>query len=130
VSDRRHPQTRAQLARQAAQEQAARREPFKSVPLTAASTTSATSSGNPPLLYTKFCAQCHGESGEGKRQGPFRFPPLLGVSAKPRRTADDVVALLKDPEAYGLQRPMTSFAGKLSEEQMREIAAWVVKLNK
>ena len=56
------------------------------------------------------------------------MPPLLGVSAKPRRTVDDIVALLKDPKGYGLEPPMTSFTGKLSEEQMKEIAEFVVRL--
>jgi cytochrome c553 len=60
----------------------------------------------------------------------LKFPPLLDVSAKPRRTVDDIVALLRDPTAYGLQPPMRSFADKLSEQQMREIGEWVVKLKK
>lgn len=130
LSDRRDPKTSAQLARQAAQEQAARREPFKPALITLTSTAADAAAGNPPATYTKFCAQCHGTSGEGGRQGPFRFPPLINVSNKPRRTADDIVALLKDPKAYGLQPPMTSFAGKITEEEMREIADWVVKLKR
>ncbi|HEU5131691.1 MAG TPA: hypothetical protein VFT26_06295, partial [Pyrinomonadaceae bacterium] len=63
-------------------------------------------------------------------QGPLRFPPLLDVSTKPRRSAEDIVALLKDPTAYGLQPPMRSFSTKLTEEQMREIAEWIVKLKR
>jgi cytochrome c553 len=55
---------------------------------------------------------------------------LLDVSSKPRRTADDIVGLLKDPAAYGLQPPMRSFADKLTEQQMREIGEWVVKLKR
>ena len=81
-------------------------------------------------MYMKFCVNCHGVKGEGGRQGRLTFPPLLGVSAKPRRTVDDIVALLKDPQAYGLQLPMRSFSDKLTEEQMREIAEWIVKLEK
>ena len=128
LSDRRDPKTWAQLSKQAAQEEAVRREPFKPALMTVAS--AATAAGNPPDMYIKFCAQCHGASGEGGRQGPFRFPPLINVSTKPRRTADDIVALLKDPTAYGLQPPMASFAGKLTEEQIREIAEWLVKLKR
>jgi ubiquinol-cytochrome c reductase cytochrome b subunit len=130
LGDRRNQKTREQLSRQAAQEETFRREPFQPalMALAAASVTPASTSGRPPDMYIKFCVQCHGEHGEGARQGPLRFPPLLNVSTKPRRTVDDIVALLKDPAAYGLERPMTSFSGKLSEEQMREIAEWVVKL--
>jgi len=130
LSDRRDPKTRAQLSKQAAQEEAVRREPFKPAMITSASATPDAAAGNPPDVYIKFCAQCHGASGEGGRQGPFRFPPLVNVSTKPRRTADDIAALLKDPTAYGLQPPMTSFATKLTEDQMREIAGWLVKLKR
>ena len=130
LSDRRDPKAWAQLSKQAAQEEAVRREPFKPTMITGASAATDAAAGNAPDMYIKFCAQCHGGSGEGGRQGPFRFPPLVNVSNKPRRTAEDIVALLKDPEAYGLQRPMTSFATKLTEEQMREIADWLVKLKR
>ncbi|HJP90830.1 MAG TPA: cytochrome b N-terminal domain-containing protein [Pyrinomonadaceae bacterium] len=134
LSDRRDPQTSKQLARQAAQEETARREPFKPVPISlvanAGTGSAGVGPGEPPVLYDKFCANCHGRHGEGGRQGALRFPPLLDVSAKPRRTVDDIVALLNKPDAYGLQPPMRSFADKLTEPQMREIAEWVVKLKK
>jgi cytochrome c553 len=81
-----------------------------------------------PVLYVKWCANCHGPSGEGGQQGRVRFPALTGVSAKPRRTADDIVGLLKNPEAYGLMPPMRSFSDKLTEPQMKEIAQWVHRL--
>ena len=124
LSDRKNPQ----LARQAAAEEAARREPFKPVSITTASTTPGATAETAPTMYRKWCSQCHGDSGEGGRQGPFRFPPLRNVAAKPRRTVDDIAALLKDPRAYDLQPPMTSFSGKMTEEHMRQIAEWVVKL--
>jgi len=131
VGDRRDPQTRKQLALQAMQEETARREPFKATRLEIASAaTSEQAGGGPPVLYVKFCEQCHGPHGEGARQGRLSFPPLLGVAAKPRRTVDDIVGLLKDPTAYGLQPPMRSFSDKLTEPQMREIAEWIVKLQK
>jgi mono/diheme cytochrome c family protein len=131
LGDRRDQRTWKQLSRQAAQEEAWRREPFKAASITLAGTgTAGQSAGEPPGLYVQFCVNCHGRHGEGGRQGALKFPPLLDVSAKPRRTVDDIVALLKDPAAYGLQLPMRSFSQNLSEEQMREIAEWVVKLKK
>lgn len=129
VGDRRDPQTAKQLALQAQQEEATRREPFKPATL-GATTVSQTDTGAAPVLYTKFCADCHGPHGEGARRGTLNFPPLLGVSDKPRRTVDDIVGLLKEPAAYDLQPPMRSFADKLTEPQMREIAEWIVKLKK
>lgn len=131
LSDRRDAKTWTQLSRQAADEEVFRREPFRPALITLATTNPAktdVTAGPAPVMYQKFCEQCHGKSGEGARQGPLRFPPLLDVGSKPRRTVDDIVGLLKDPKAYGLEPPMTSFTNKLTEEQMREIAEWVVKL--
>jgi hypothetical protein len=58
----------------------------------------------------------------------LKFPPLIGVGSKPRRTVDDVVGLLNDPTAYGLEPPMRSFATKLTDQEKRDIAQWVVGL--
>lgn len=129
LSDRRDPETREQLARQTAQESVWRREPFNPK-LLQSSQHRRSNDGGAPDLYIKFCSNCHGARGEGAQQGPLRFPPLLDVAAKPRRTADDIVNLLKDPAAYGLQPPMRSFADKLAEQEMKEIAAWVVQLKR
>jgi len=129
LSDRRDPQTWKQLSRQAAQEEAWRREQFKPATMTLTASTT-TGSVGPPVLYTKFCANCHGPNGEGARQGRLNFPPLLDVSTKPRRTVDDIVGLLKNPPGYGLQPPMRSFSDKLTDEQMKEIGEWIVKLKR
>ena len=138
ASDRRDPRTRQQLARQAAEEAAFRREPFAPVLViednAAIVPSSAASPGlpatGPPAAYTKFCATCHGEHGEGARQGPLKFPPLLGVAEKPRRSVVDIISILNDPTVYGLEPPMKSFATKLTDDEKREIANWVVTLKK
>jgi ubiquinol-cytochrome c reductase cytochrome b subunit len=127
LSDRRDPRMAQQFARQAAAEEAWRRQPFNPATITLATTATNVTDGA-PVMYTKFCANCHGTQGQGAQQGPLKFPPLLDVSAKPRRSVDDIIGLLKNPPAYGLQPPMRSFSEKLTEEQMREIAEWIVKL--
>ena len=127
VGDRRDPQTAKQFALQAAQEETARREPFEATPL-GVIPAQQTAEGGAPVMYMKFCVNCHGPHGEGARQGTLKFPPLIDVAAKPRRSVEDIVGLLKDPAAYGLQPPMRSFSDKLTEPQMREIAEWNVKL--
>jgi ubiquinol-cytochrome c reductase cytochrome b subunit len=129
VGDRRDPQTAKQFALQAAQEETARREPFEATPL-GVIPAQQTAEGGAPVMYMKFCVNCHGPHGEGARQGTLKFPPLIDVAAKPRRSVEDIVGLLKDPAAYGLQPPMRSFSDKLTEPQMREIAEWIVKLKK
>jgi ubiquinol-cytochrome c reductase cytochrome b subunit len=132
LGDHRDPQTARQLARQSAQEQVWRQQPFTPVTMSLASASASPQSvvGGPPVMYMKFCVNCHGATGEGGRQGRLTFPPLLGVAAKPQRTVEDIVRLLKDPQAYGLQPPMRSFSDKLTDDQMREIAQWIVKLEK
>lgn len=121
LSDRGNPR----LHEQAAQEAALHAAPFTPSLMNFSRTNS---TNEPPGLYIKMCGNCHGRNGEGAQEGPLRFPPLTGVGAKPRRSVDDIVGLLKTPEAYGLQPPMRSFAEKLTEAQMKEIAEWVVKL--
>ena len=140
ANDRRDPRTRRQLARQAVEEAAFRREPFvpalltednaETGPAAGASPSPSFSSANPPAAYTHLCATCHGEHGQGARQGPLKFPPLLGVSEKPRRSVADIIGILNDPTAYGLEPPMKSFATKLTDDEKREIANWVVTLKK
>jgi ubiquinol-cytochrome c reductase cytochrome b subunit len=131
VSDHRDPQTARQLALQAAHEDVWRSAPFQPAAITLTATpATGNASGGPPEMYTKFCANCHGPNGEGAHQGKLNFPPLLDVSTKPRRTVDDIVGLLKDPPAYGLEPPMRSFSNKLTEQQMREIGEWIVKLKR
>jgi mono/diheme cytochrome c family protein len=131
LSDRRDQQTLKQLSRQAADEEAWRREPFQPAMIKLASSAAAAKSGGgPPVMYMKYCVNCHGEHGEGARQGRLSFPPLLDVANKPGRSVDDIVSLLKDPTAFGLEPPMRSFSNKLTDEQMREIAQWVVTLKR
>ncbi len=122
VGDYRNTRVREQLARQAAQEAAA---VFVPRVINVANTDSTNTA---PAPYITWCANCHGRNGEGAQQGPLRFPPLTGVGAKPRRSVDDIVGLLKNPEAYGLQPPMRSFSDKMTEPEMKEIAECVVKL--
>lgn len=133
ASDRGDRHAREQLARQAAGEAAWRNEPFNPRLIQSQQRDQPSSGpvlGGPPLKYIQYCANCHGAKGEGAQQGPLKFPPLLDVAAKPRRTVSDIVGLLQDPAAYGLKPPMRSFSDKLSEAEMKEIAEFVVQLKR
>jgi ubiquinol-cytochrome c reductase cytochrome b subunit len=79
-----------------------------------------------PDAYLKNCANCHGTRG----QGFSIFPKLTGVSSKPRRTVQDLIAILDDPASYGLKPPMKSFADKLTPEEKQQISEWVASLKK
>lgn len=110
VKDATDPRIRAQLREQQAKELAFRNAPFTPVA--------------PPESYIAWCSSCHGIRG----QGASGNPKLLGVGSKPRRSVEDVIGLLNDPIAYGLEPPMTSYTNKLSETEKREIAEWVAAL--
>jgi ubiquinol-cytochrome c reductase cytochrome b subunit len=136
--DARDPRVGEQLARQAAREAEFRGAPF--VPkVTRALTegapnddsrpagdTRAASAGAPPApeAYQRNCAKCHGALGEGRSV----YPGLRGISAQPRRTVEDLVAIINDPASYGLEKRMPSFARKLTEDEKRAVAEWVASL--
>jgi ubiquinol-cytochrome c reductase cytochrome b subunit len=146
IDDARNPLVAKQLKLQEAEEKAFREAPF--VPLRARTSESlileqrpagspspspqaagspgtiSQGSGSPPESYVTFCSACHGTRGQGAQS----FPKLTGVGSKPRRTVEDIVSLLNDPTAYGLEPPMRSYKDKLTEEQKREIAEWVAGL--
>ncbi|MEA2174320.1 MAG: ubiquinol-cytochrome c reductase cytochrome b subunit [Blastocatellia bacterium] len=156
IGDRRDPRIRAQLSRQADEEKTFRAQPFEplrlrsgeaddetSPPPTRAAgngeiANSSSSNSNAPAVagpiktssapdaYLKNCANCHGTRG----QGFSIFPKLTGVSSKPHRTVEDLIAILDDPTAYGLKPPMKSFADKLTPEEKRQISEWVASLKK
>jgi ubiquinol-cytochrome c reductase cytochrome b subunit len=156
VDDSRNPLVRAQLRRQEAEETAFRNAPFtpmrartsESVSIetktgsvnsnnggrkpegtptptaNGSNTTSSNQTGAPPESYITHCSACHGTRG----QGAPMMPKLLGVASKPRRTFEDIIGLLDDPLAYGIEPPMKSYKDKLSEAEKREIAEWVAGL--
>lgn len=158
VKDATDPNVRAQLARQSAEEAAFREAPFTPLrtqasesmidetsndpntagvspspspdasasPSSSPSNTKTSVSTAPPESYTVHCSACHGTRG----QGASPFPRLIGVSARPRRTVEDIIGLLNNPEAYDIKPPMKSYADKLTEDEKRAIAEWVVALKK
>jgi mono/diheme cytochrome c family protein len=138
LQDARDPRIRQQFATQAQREAEFRATPFTPARVSASDSvngaqTAASSSFDqpgasqqalPPEAFRRNCAKCHGAHGEGKSINPS----LLGVSARPRRTFNDIVAILNNPASYGLESRMPSFARKLTEEEKREVAEWIVSL--
>lgn len=133
ISDRTDTKTRDQLAKQKADEAAWRAKPFEpsriGVPNEKPKEQTTTNTSNEPVrpqAYVKHCASCHGAQGQGKSV----YPPLINVSTKPRRGIEDMIGLMDNPEAYNLKPPMKSFKDKLTEEEKRAIAVWVVSLKR
>ena len=132
ISDRRDTKTRDQLAKQKADETAWRAKPFEPLQIgekisdDKKTNTTNTSTPTRPDAYVKHCASCHGGQGQGKSV----YPPLLNLETKPRRSLEDIIELLNNPEAYNLKPPMKSFKDKLTDEEKRAIALWILTLKK
>lgn len=76
------------------------------------------------VLYRKHCRACHGISGvpPTRVQQQFKDVPSLADSGfLAQRSDDSLVAVLR----RGTGRVMKSFAGKLSEPEMRSIASYL-----
>jgi ubiquinol-cytochrome c reductase cytochrome b subunit len=156
VEDAREPRVQAQLKRQDEEEAAFRAAPFTPLRARASEsnidetpgetdksdgaemkpspspnaetkpTPTLLSATSPPSSYVTRCSGCHGTRGQGVKI----YPPLIGISGKPRRTVEDIIAILNNPSSYGMDPLMPSFADKLSEDEKREIANWIVALKK
>ena len=151
VDDSRNPLDAAQLRRQEAEEKAFRNAPF--TPLRArtsesliiepqtnnanANTGGQTPNGSPiaqPATGRRRTTPARRPSPTSRTARPVtaragkarRCPRSSSASAsKPRRTVEDIVGLLNDPLAYGIEPPMKSYKDKLTEDEKREIAEWV-----
>jgi mono/diheme cytochrome c family protein len=141
IGDARDPRVSEQLARQRLDE-----EVFLSAPFTpratgvpdatgggdgaadpggaAQSAAGAASLSPPPAAYTQQCARCHGDRGGGRGVNPH----LIGLGSRPNRTAADIVRILDDPASYNLLERMPSFKTKLTADEKRAIADWLVSL--
>ena len=79
----------------------------------------------PPAAFAEnLCAICHGDHGQGAKIGPR----LVGVTAKPNRSKDDLLKLLDNPRAFGLKDPMPASFPKLAPEDKVKIVEWLSTL--
>ena len=79
--------------------------------------------GEPPEAYVAACAFCHGSRGEGNIG-----PSLIGISAMPNRTPEDLLRLLKNSRAYGLKDPMPKSFPKITDKDKGAIVRWIGRL--
>jgi mono/diheme cytochrome c family protein len=77
----------------------------------------------PPEAYQKTCSVCHGDQAQGNIG-----PSLIGITNKPQRSFEDLLKLLDDPRAYGLNPPMPAMFPKLTPEDKNAIVEWLSKL--
>jgi ubiquinol-cytochrome c reductase cytochrome b subunit len=76
-----------------------------------------------PEAFLKTCAFCHGNDAGGNIG-----PSLVGITAKPQRSPEDLLKLLDDSRAYGLKDPMPASFPKLSADDKKAIVDWLSKL--
>jgi ubiquinol-cytochrome c reductase cytochrome b subunit len=137
VEDSRDPRVREQFALQAQKEAEFRAAPFTpkrtgdagvgsgaETASPSSNTNAATAQADPPAAFTQNCAKCHGAHGEGRSI----YPSLVGISSRPKRTVEDIIAIQNNPRSYGLESRMPSFATKLTDDEKRAIAEWIVSL--
>jgi mono/diheme cytochrome c family protein len=89
---------------------------------------------NPPLasggsgaqvFAAQNCGKCHateaGKRGEG--------PNLAGIAKKPDRTADWIVAHVKNPTTHKETSSMPAFEGKVTDSDLKALAEYLLTLN-
>lgn len=116
--DYRDETTMRQLLKQHKQAQEFLMEPFEPQPIGGVAVRVC-----PPSPFLDNCVECHGDAAEGSKKGP----KLIGVTKK--RGPEELVKLLKDPQAYGLSEDMPEFSS-LSDEELQQIVDYLKALER
>src|SRR5262249_60832545 len=77
----------------------------------------------PPKAFAENCAVCHGDNAEGN---PIA-PTLIGVAGKPQRSKEDLLKIIDNPKAYGLNE-MPDTLSKIPPEDKQKIVEWLMTL--
>ena len=100
--------------------------PASAVP--ASGSTDANANANGPKLYQKFCADCHGDQGQGQ---PGAYPALAGNRAVTMRNTNNLVQVVLNggfaPATYGNPRPygMPPFMLQLNDEEIAQVLSHI-----
>jgi ubiquinol-cytochrome c reductase cytochrome b subunit len=117
--DRTNPEFAEQLKKQEEEMHAYFAKPFEPQIIGAA----AVKSIEPPQAYAKFCVGCHADNGQGVSGVA---PALVGVAGKPQRSKEDLLKIIENAEAYGLEG-MPPFP-MISPEDKLKIVEWMMQL--
>jgi ubiquinol-cytochrome c reductase cytochrome b subunit len=77
-----------------------------------------------PKAYAENCAACHGDNGEGAAI----FPALIGISAKPQRSKEDLLKILENSRAYGMKAPMPESFPTMTQQEKEQVVNWLMQL--
>ena len=96
---------------------------------------SAPTGANPPpvaaggsgaqVFATQNCGKCHATEAGKRGKGPN----LAGIAKKPDRTADWIVAHVKNPTAHKETSSMPAFEGKIADADLKALAEYLLTLN-
>jgi cytochrome c6 len=78
-------------------------------------------------VYQQKCASCHNQNGDGRTITAGRFPYANLIDGKWR--GDGTPASIARQVRKG-HDPMPRFEGKLTDEEIREVVAYVVELSR
>jgi hypothetical protein len=121
--DRTNPEFAEQLKKQEEEMRAYFAKPFEPQIIGAASLGIGGKPVEPPMAYAKYCVGCHGDNGGGVSGVA---PALIGVAGKPQRSKEDLLKIIENAEAYGLEG-MPPFP-QVSPEDKLKIVEWMMRL--
>lgn len=80
-------------------------------------------------LYAKSCALCHGETGDGRGKLPLKPPPADLRAVTGKRSDWELYVVIRDGgPALGLSKQMLGWSKMLSDQEIRDTAAYVRSL--
>ena len=83
----------------------------------------------PEELFTQQCAKCHRSGGQaGGPKGKMGGPDLSKITEDPSKNADWIAEHVKNPKTHSPESRMPSFDGRLTPEQIRKLADYVMSL--
>jgi mono/diheme cytochrome c family protein/uncharacterized protein YbaR (Trm112 family) len=82
------------------------------------------------VFQANNCSRCHsiGGAGGGMRGRGGRGPDLSRVGAKPGRTIDWLAEQIRDPQSHRPDSRMPGYAGKISDDDIHALAAYLASL--
>jgi mono/diheme cytochrome c family protein len=80
-------------------------------------------------LYAKSCALCHGATGNGRGTLPLNPPPADLRAVTGKRSDWEIYVVIRDGgPALGLSKQMLGWSKMLSDQEIRDTAAYVRSL--
>lgn len=86
--------------------------------------TSAPVEAGPKGTYDRHCAKCHARAGEpgGPGVGGSKGPKIGAITNRP---AGWIADYIRDPKSQKPDSKMPAFGGTLTDDEVRELAAWL-----